>query len=460
MTTMSQPTSMSSVADLRGALTRLSQAGLSLAAVTELKPLRQWMALDSEDFVSFAHRHQEPPACANNGGPWTTWLMLGGRGAGKTRLGAEWVRAMALGLPPYAERPHGRIALVGETVHDVREVMIEGASGLLSVGRRDERPAWTSTRRRLEWGNGAVAEAFSADEPDSLRGPQFDAAWCDELAKWHYAETAFDNLQFGLRLGARPRQLITTTPRPIALLKRLVSDPRVAVTRAGTQANAAHLSPAFLEEVIGRYKGTRLGRQEIDGEIIEDRPDALWSRQMIEAARVREAPPLHRIVIGIDPPGSARIGSNACGIVAAGRAEDGTIYVLADATVAGAAPQGWAMRAIALYHRLKADTLVAEVNMGGDMVRAVLRQVDAGVPLKTVHATRGKWVRAEPVAARYAQGKVKHVDPPLTELEDQMCDFGLDGLSGGNSPDRLDAMVWAITALSAGYSGGPRIRAL
>jgi phage terminase large subunit-like protein len=423
-----------------------------------MPPLRGWTRLDS-DFLALAHRHQEPPSCANSGGPWTTWLMLGGRGAGKTRLGAEWVRALALGLPPYAERPHGRIALVGETAHDVREVMIEGASGLLSAGPRGERPQWTSTRRRLVWPNGAVAEAFSADEPDQLRGPQFDAAWCDELAKWHYAETAFDNLQFGLRLGERPRQLITTTPRPIALLKRLVADPRVAVTRAATQANAAHLSPAFLDEVIARYAGTRLGRQEIDGEIIEDRADALWSRAMIEASRVRAAPPLARVVIGIDPPGSARIGSNACGIVAAGRTEDGVIYVIADATVAGASPHAWASRAIALFHRLKADTLVAEVNMGGDMVRAVLRQVDTTVPLRTVHASRGKYLRAEPVAALYAQGKVKHVDPPMPELEDQMCDFGADGLSDGASPDRLDALVWAVTALTA-PRGEPRIRVL
>ncbi len=292
-----------------------------------------------------------------------------------------------------------------------------------------------------------------------MRGPQFDAAWCDELAKWRNAQDAFDMLQFGLRLGAHPRQLITTTPRPIALIKRLIADPRSAVTRAATHVNAAHLSPAFLTQVVERYAGTQLGRQEILGEIIEDRPDALWSRAVIEAARVREAPPLQRIVIGIDPPASSRQGADACGIVAVGRAEDGTIYVLEDATAAGLSPAAWAMRAIALYRRLEADTLVAEVNQGGEMVRAVIREVDASVPLKTVHATRGKWLRAEPVAAMYAQGKVKHVDPPLAALEDQMCDFGANGLSSGRSPDRLDALVWAVAELTRPRAE-PRIRSL
>lgn len=330
MTTTCHETSMSSVAILRAALTRSSRAGLTLAMLSEIPELRRWTQLD-RDFIVLAHRHQEPPAHANQGGPWTTWLALGGRGAGKTRLGAEWVRALVHGRGPYADAGCRRIALVGESEHDVREVMIEGPAGLLRTSPSAERPLWTSSRGRLEWRNGAVAEAFSADDPESLRGPQFDAAWCDELAKWRYVDAAFDMLQFGLRLGKRPRQLITTTPRPIALLKRLLSDPRCAVTRAATIANAAHLSPAFLDEVLARYAGTRLGRQEIDGEIIEDRPDALWSRAMIEAARVAVAPALARIVVGIDPPASSRPGADACGIVAAGRAEDGCIYVLEDA---------------------------------------------------------------------------------------------------------------------------------
>jgi phage terminase large subunit-like protein len=422
-------------------------------------PLHLWTKLD-RDFVALAHAHQEPRAHANNGGAWTTWLVLGGRGAGKTRLGAEWVRALAHGTPPYAHERHRNIALVGETEHDVREVMIEGPSGLLRVSPRSERPHWTATRRRLEWPNGAVAYAFSAEDPEQLRGPQFDAAWCDELAKWKHADATFDMLQFGLRLGARPRQLVTTTPRPIPLIKRLLADPRTAVTRAATQANAAHLSPAFLDEVLARYAGTRLGRQEIDGEIIEDRADALWTRATIEAARVAQAPPLMRVVVGVDPPGSARPGADACGIVAAGLSESGIIYVLEDASAQGLAPAGWAQKAVALYRRLEADALVAEVNQGGDMVRAVLAQVDAHVPVKCVHATRGKWLRAEPVAAMYAQGRVKHAGRPLAALEDEMCDFGVAGLSTGASPDRLDALVWAVTALTSRGWEGPRIRGL
>jgi phage terminase large subunit-like protein len=426
-----------------------------------MQPMTLWTRLHY-DFAVLAHPHQEPPACANNGRAWTTWLVLGGRGAGKTRLGAEWVRALVRGTAPYADRPHRRIALIGETAHDAREVMIEGPSGILRTAPRAERPVWLPTRKRLEWPNGAVAQAFSADDPEQLRGPQFEAAWCDELAKWRHGERAFDTLQFGLRLGVQPRQLVTTTPRPIPLLKRLLADQRTAVTRASTHANAAHLAPSFIAEVLARYDGTRLGRQEILGEIIEDRPDALWPRATIEQARVAAAPALNRIVVGVDPPaaGPGGRGGSACGIVAAGRAEDGTIYVLEDATVKGLAPHGWASKAIAVYRRLAADTLVAEVNQGGDMVRAVLRQIDATAPLKTVHATRGKWLRAEPVAAMYAQGKVKHVDPPLAELEDEMCNMGLNGLSDGASPDRLDALVWAVTALAVPPRQGPRIRTL
>ncbi|HZP70718.1 MAG TPA: terminase family protein [Pseudolabrys sp.] len=420
-----------------------------------LRPLIRF----SHDFALLAHRHQESPACVGGGRPWTTWLMLGGRGAGKTRLGAEWVRALANGIPPYADRPCRDIALVGETAHDVREVMIEGPAGLLRISPRLERPQWMATRRRLEWPNGAVAHAFSAEDPEQLRGPQFDAAWCDELAKWHYVDETFDMLQFGLRRGARPRQLITTTPRPIALIKRLLVDPRTVVTRASTHANAAFLSPAFFDEVLARYAGTRLGRQEIDGEVIEDRADSLWTRAMIEAARVRSAPPLLRIVIGVDPPGTARPGADACGIVAAGIAENGIIYVLADATVQGLAPQGWASTVVALFTRLRADMVIAEVNLGGDMVRSVLQQIDPAIPVRTVHATRGKWLRAEPVAMRYQQGKIKHVDPPLEALEDQMCDFGMDGLSSGGSADRLDALVWAATELLE-RGVGPRVTVL
>ncbi len=432
---------------------------MTRALVANPDLLRKLLRFD-KDFIALAHRHQDPPLRANGGGPWTTWLMLGGRGAGKTRLGAEWVRAQANGIPPYADRRAMHIALVGETEQDVREVMIDGPAGLLRVSPRRERPLWVRSRRRLEWPNGAIGHAFSAEDPEQLRGPQFDAAWCDELAKWRYADAAFDMLQFGLRLGLRPRQLITTTPRPIPLIKRLLADPRTAVTRASTQANAAHLSPAFLDEVLARYAGTRLGRQEIDGEIIEDRADGLWTRTLIEAARVRAAPPLRRIVVGIDPPASGRPGADACGIVAAGLAEDGCIYVLEDASVQGLSPAGWAHKAVALFHRRKADAIVAEVNQGGDMVAAVLAQVERRLPLQTVHATRGKWLRAEPVAMMYQQGKIKHVDPPMAALEDEMCDFSISGLSSGASPDRLDALVWAVTELTAPRRAEPRVHRL
>ncbi|QUS39288.1 ATP-binding protein [Tardiphaga alba] len=428
-------------------------------AFLQTQAARTLLRLD-QDFAAFAHSHQEHAAIGNNGGPWTTWLMLGGRGAGKTRTGAEWVRALVHGTPPYATRPHGRIALVGETMHDARAVMLEGESGLLRICPHAERPTWIASRKRLEWPNGAIGEVFSAEEPAALRGPQFEAAWCDELAKWRYAEATFDMLQFGLRLGRHPRQLITTTPRPLPLIKRLLADPRTRVTRAPTSANKDYLSPAFFEAVVGRYAGTRMGRQELDGELIEDRPDALWSRAVIEACRVIEPPALSKIVVAIDPPGTSRKGADACGLVVTGRSESGWFYVLEDASAAGLSPSAWANKAMALYRRYNANNIVAEVNMGGEMVRAVLREVDHTVPIKEVHATRGKYMRAEPVAALYEQGKVKHVGC-FPDLEDEMCDFGVEGLSSGRSPDRLDAMVWGITSLMTGPTfGGPRIRLL
>jgi len=412
-----------------------------------------WAEAIDTDFGSLAQDHQRPPERANSGQDWLTWLILGGRGAGKTRAGAEWVRGVAL------NDKHARIALIGETEHDVRAVMVEGVSGLLNVHRHDERPQWLPALRRLEWPGGAVAEVFSAENYEALRGPQFSAAWLDELAKWRHADATFDMLQFGLRLGERPRQVITTTPRPIGLLKRLIDDPRTAVTHAGTVRNAYNLAPDFVETVLTRYGGTRLGRQEIDGEIVEERNDALWTRAALETCRVDTAPPLMRVVVAVDPPASAKKGADACGIVACGRAGDGTIYVIADESVSGASPQGWALKAIALWRRLEADALVAEVNQGGDMVRAVIREVDASVPVVTVRATRAKYLRAEPVSQLYEQGRVKHVGV-FPALEDEMCDFGLDGLSSGRSPDRLDALVWAVTALTFGARQGPRVRGL
>jgi len=415
--------------------------------------------LIATDWRLFAHAHQWPPEHDAKGEPWLSWLMIGGRGAGKTRAGAEWIKAQALGLAPLAREAVGRIALVGETEHDVREVMIEGVSGLLAVHRRDERPSWISSRKRLEWSNGAVAYAFSAEDPESLRGPQFGCAWSDELAKWRYADETFDMLQFGLRLGAQPRQLITTTPRPTALIKRLLNDASCVVTRAATRVNAFNLAPSFLQSVMARYDGTRLGRQELDGELIEERPDALWSRRQLEQCRIEIAPSLARIVVAVDPPVSSGKRADRCGIVAAGIGGEGTIVVLADETVSNATPAVWAAQAIALWRRLEADALVVEVNQGGEMARAVIAQVDASVPVIAVRASRGKWLRAEPVATLYEQGRVRHAGV-FPALEDEMCDFGPTGLSSGRSPDRLDALVWAVASLSFNAPRSPRVREL
>ncbi|NVK33128.1 MAG: DNA-packaging protein [Rhodobacteraceae bacterium] len=411
------------------------------------------------DWPTFAHDHQLPPST-----DWRIWLLMGGRGAGKTRAGAEWVRTLAL----YGGRPHmgylesfdGRIALVGETYADVREVMIEGVSGVLAVHDKSERPVWHSSRRRLEWPNGAIAQCFSSEDPEALRGPQFEFAWCDELAKWRYAEETFDMLQFGMRLGHKPRQLVTTTPRPVPLLKRLLTQEGTEVSRAPTAVNAPYLAPDFLESVVGRYAGTRLGRQELEGELLEDRPDALWSRETLELQRLEEAPrELQRIVVAVDPPASSGRRSDACGIVAAGIDFDGQAYVLADHTMDRVRPKGWASAATSLWHTLQADCLVVEVNQGGEMVASVLASVDPTVPVKSVHASRGKYARAEPVAMLYDQGRVHHVGA-YPDLEDEMTDFGPAGLSNGRSPDRLDALVWALSDLMLGKRGEPRLRQL
>lgn len=388
-----------------------------------------------------------------------TWLVTGGRGSGKTRLGAEFVNGLVRNFVPFTRLGrYARIALVGETLGDVREVMVQGESGIISISRHD-RPRYELTRRRLVWNNGAVAYAFSSEDPDSLRGPQFDAAWCDELAKWKNADACFDMLQFGLRLGPRPVQLITTTPKPTALIKRLRADSGVHQTRMRTHENAANLADGFLRSIVDRYGGTRLGRQELDGELIEDREDALWSRAMIEAAAGGIVGELRRIVVAVDPPVTSRKTSDACGIVAVGLDVGGNAVVLADATVRGVGPAEWAARAIGLFHRLDADCIVAETNQGGDMVASVLRSVDASVPVRSVRASRGKWLRAEPVAALYEQGKVRHADR-FAELEDEMCDFGPDGLSAGRSPDRVDALVWAVSELLLARRGAPRVRAV
>ena len=387
---------------------------------------------------------------------WRNWLILGGRGAGKTRAGAEWVKAQALGDwtsgGPHAER----IALIGPTLEQARAVMIEGKSGLLAIHMEAERPHYEPSKRLLTWPNGAIAQVFSADEPESLRGPQFDAAWCDELAKWRLADAAWDMLAFALRLGECPRAVITTTPRPVPLLKKLLADPSTAVTRTATFDNAAHLAKSFLADVTERYGGTRLGRQELQGELIEDDPDALFRRGLIEAARVKDVPALRRIVIAVDPPASHGKRANACGIVCAGLGEDGIAYVLDDHSIERARPMQWAERVVALYHARQACRVVAEVNQGGAMVEQILREVDPQLSFRAVHATRAKRARAEPVAALYEQGRVRHAGV-FPELEDEMCSALRDGMK---SPDRLDALVWAVSDLLLRRAAEPRVRTI
>ncbi|MDF1607285.1 terminase family protein [Hoeflea sp. YIM 152468] len=399
-----------------------------------------------------ARPEQLPPE-----GAWRTWLLMGGRGSGKTRAGAEWVHALASGAIAGLGRD-GRIALVAETFGDAREVMIDGVSGILGVARA-ERPSFEATRRRLVWPSGAVAQMFSSEDPESLRGPQFDLAWCDELGKWRHARETWDMLQFGLRLGTAPRQLVTTTPRATPLMLALVKDPATRVTRISTGDNAANLAAGFLEAIRARYGGTRLGRQELDGELIADREDGLWRRDQLEALVVRKHGLLARIVVAVDPPTASAARYSCCGIIAAGLDADGRAVVLADGSVEGASPTRWAEATARLYRRFDADCVVAEINQGGDMVTSVLRTVEPALPVRQVRATRGKWLRAEPVAALYEQGRVVHAGH-FGALEDQMCDFGPDGLSSGRSPDRLDALVWALTELLLGRRSEPQVRHL
>lgn len=411
------------------------------------------------DWRFWARDDQLPPPDA---GRWTTWLILGGRGAGKTRAGAEWVRAEVEGASPLGKGRARRIALVGETYADVREVMVDGPSGLLAIAPRDHRPQYEASRRRLVWPNGAVAQCFSAEDPDALRGPQFDSAWSDEFCKWRRAEDVWSNLQLGLRLGDRPRQTVTTTPRPTALLKKLMAAPTTVVTRAATYANTAFLADTFLTEIVGQYEGTRIGRQELQGEILTDTPGALWRLGDIDRGRVDRAPELERIVVGVDPPVTSHAKSDACGVIVAGvaRGRDSgpRAYVLEDATVQGVSPRAWAERVVAVYRKYDADRIVVEVNQGGDLVSAVLAQVDQSAAVRPVRARRGKIVRAEPVAALYERGRVAHAGA-FPALEDEMTRF--TGDAGEGSPDRLDALVWALTDLMLSHGGAaPAVRRL
>lgn len=409
---------------------------LHAARLARQKRIERW------DWSRKARPSQLPPD-----GDWSVWLVLAGRGFGKTRTGAEWVRSQV-------ERGRAkRLALIAPTAADARDVMVEGESGVLAVSPPWNRPLFEPSKRRLTWPNGAMATVFSADEPERLRGPQHDALWADELAAWRYP-AAWDMARFGLRLGDHPRAVVTTTPKPVRMLREVMAGKHTVISGGSTYDNRANLPPAFFHQIIAKYQGTRLGRQEIDAELLDDVPGALWSRRMIEDNRVEAAPALKRIVIGVDPAVTSGEGADLTGIVAAGLGENGFFYVLEDASLR-ASPDGWARKAVSLYHAYQADRIVAEVNQGGDLVQSLLRTIDASIGFRAVRASRGKRTRAEPVAALYEQNRVKHVGAAMPDLEDQMCTFTPDIAV---SPDRVDALVWALTDLLR--SGGAAIYAV
>ncbi|HEV2816954.1 MAG TPA: terminase family protein [Allosphingosinicella sp.] len=386
-------------------------------------------------------------------GDWRIGLILGGRGFGKTRAGAEWASALA--------RADGslRIALVGASRREVLEVMVRGPTGLMAVAHADEDLVCYADRGVVEFASGAQAFVYSGHNPDGLRGAQHHFAWCDELAKWRYPQQAWDNLLLGMRLGEGAKVLVTTTPKPLPLLKRLVADPATARLGGRTRDNDS-LPADHVAAMDERYAGTRLGRQELDGELIEDFEGALWTREGIEINRLekRDCPSFSRVVIGVDPPASA--GGDACGIVACGLGADGIGYVLADASVAGLPPEGWAREVVRAAEAWEADLVVAETNQGGEMVESVLRSVDSALPVRAVKARYGKGRRAEPVSALFAKGKARFAGI-FPALEDQLCGMTGAGYEGpGRSPDRADAMVWAIAELLLGERAEPRIRRL
>jgi phage terminase large subunit-like protein len=367
-------------------------------------------------------------------GDWFVWLLRSGRGFGKTRTGAEWVRErVAAG--------YKRIALVGQTKADVRDTMLEvGDSALLNIYPKGDAPTFVPSQRRVVWPNGAIAVVYSGDEPDQLRGPQHDTAWVDELAKFRYPDETWSNLLLGLRIGRDPRVVVTTTPRPIRLIKELRSKATTVDSQYPTDMNIANLSPTYIREVIDPLRNTRLGRQEIEGELLEDTPGALWTQEMIDSSRSTSVPPLVRVVVGVDPTATTR--GDAAGIVVAGVGTDGHGYVLADDTVQGS-PNTWGSRAVQSYHTHQADRIVAETNNGGEMVELTVRTVDGSVAYKGVWASRGKRTRAEPIAAMYEQRRIHHVGN-LAELENEMTTWAPEDK---DSPNRMDALVWALTEL-------------
>ena len=378
-----------------------------------------------------AHPGQIPPTDR----AWFCYLMRSGRGGGKTRAGAEWVLKRV-------RQGYRHIALIGKAAPDVRDTMVElGPSSIMKIARPEERPVYEPSKRRLTFPNGAVATTFTGEEPDQLRGPAHDTVWIDELAKFKYPEETWDNMEMGLRLGDNPQVFCTTTPRPIPIIKRLVKDPTTIDIRFSTMQNAENLSPIFLKRVQERYAGTRLGRQELEGEVLEDNPNALFNRETIENLRIRQAPQLIRVVIGMDPAVTGNEKSDETGIIAGGIAATGHGYILQDASLR-ASPAEWARAGVRCLHQNQGDRIVGEVNNGGDLVEVNIRTVDRNIPFTAVHASRGKAIRAEPVAALYEQGRIHHVGT-FPELEDQMCNW----VPGGKSPDRMDALVWCIWEL-------------
>lgn len=383
-------------------------------------------------------------------GDWTHWLVLAGRGFGKTRTGAEWVRSITTGPTPLAAPKGGcqNIALVAPTAAAARDVMVEGDGGILSVCPSWNRPIYEPSKRKITWPNGITGHLYSAEKPNVLRGPQHGYAWLDELCSWQYQEETWDMLMFGLRLGSKPQTCITTTPKPTKLLRALINQSNVHLTKGTTYDNLDNLAETFAEEIIAKYEGTRLGRQELNAELLEDVIGALWQRKDLDDNRHSKLPDMQRIVVAVDPPTTSGEKADECGLIVAGLGIDGRGYILADLSEQRLTPLEWATKAVKAYHEWEADRIVAEINQGGEMVETIIRKVDDKVSYKGVHASKGKVTRAEPIAALYEQGRVSHVGTHAT-LEDQMCQFTLDfnKKTMGYSPDRVDALVWAITEL-------------
>lgn len=383
------------------------------------------------DWEFWARQNQKTPE-----GKWLTWLILAGRGFGKTRTGAEQILK-------WQREGYKRFALVAQTPAEARDVMIEGESGILACAPPNNKPLYEPSKRRITWKNGAIATIYSGENPELLRGPQHDKAWVDELAKYKYPEETWDNLMFGLRLGDNPQALVSTTPKPVKLIKSLIADTDTFVTRGSTYDNICNLAESFIKTVIKKYENTRLGRQELYAEVLDDNPNALWKREDIEKTRIKpeQLPELIRIVVGVDPAVTSGTEADDTGIVVAGMDNNHHGYILDDKTLK-ASPDGWAKAAVNAYHKWKADRIIGEANNGGDMIEFVIKSVDRDVSYRKVTATRGKMLRAEPIAALYEQGKIHHVGY-FGDLEDQYCEWQ----PGDKSPNNMDAAVWALTEL-------------